>query len=405
MRKNEHVALVVLGAMAAGLAVSVPYADTLAGGLCASASLAGLIGGLADWFAVSAIFTKPLGISFKTDLIVGSRDRLAHGVGKMVSEELLAPQSVESFLARYDLGAMAVKLFDRLHGERYLRDYLVRTLRRVLAEVDTKALGHIIRAAVHAGARSADWRAELAGGVRWLEEEGYLDDAGRVLLSEARRIAETRGMHDVLVRIAADALCAYERDSVGRQFVHGLMDISPERCAVMVEEKVSAWLAEKERSGRGEVWLSRGLIRAIEHLDVDAAMAALSDRIAQQAEAWIAETHAALAAPPETIPWLTSLMRVIEREVDALLLDDEKNRAFNQWTRSAVCAWLTSHQAELASLAAGGVDRLSDRELTGYLKAKVGHDLQMIRVNGSLVGALVGAGLYFLRWAWKAVAL
>ena len=124
MKKNEHIALTVLGGSAVLLAASLPYAGTFVGGLCASATLAGVIGGLADWFAVSAIFTKPLGVSFKTDLIVNNRHRLEQGVGRMVSEELLTAESVESFLKKYDLGAMAVTLYDKMNGEKYLREQL-----------------------------------------------------------------------------------------------------------------------------------------------------------------------------------------------------------------------------------------------------------------------------------------
>ena len=409
MKKNEHIALIVLGIMAIGLGFSIPFADTFVGGLCAAAMLAGLIGGLADWFAVSAIFGKPLGIPngslIRTNLIVNNRDRLSSGVGRMVSEELLAPEAIARFLVKKDLGAMVVKLFDRLDGRRYLRQYLVQIVRLLLAELDTRMLMDIVRGAVRAGVRSADWRDEAARGVQYLEREGQLDAAGRIVLAEARRISSSETMHRILVKISADALRAYEGGSAGRQFVSQMANISPERCAEMVEDKMDAFLAEAERAGRGAQWLSRALVMASAYIDIDAVESAVSERIEQKVSKWLADTRRALDESPESIGWLDRAVKSVHGEIDALLLDDEKNRAFNEWARSVICEWLTSHQNELADLAKRGVDRLPDEHLTGFLKEKVGHDLQMIRINGSVVGAGAGALLYLLRWVWKAVVL
>lgn len=405
MKKNEHIALIVLALMGAGFLASLSYIDTLVGGLCAAATLAGLIGGLADWFAVSAIFGKPLGVSFKTNLIVSNRDRLSAGVGRMVSEELLAPEAIEAFLGKKNLGAMVSVLFDRLDGKRYLKQYLVYLARLVLAELDTKALLAIVRGSVRAGLRSADWRAEAADGIRYLAQSGHLDEAGRVVLTEVRRIASSEEMHAILVKISADALSAYESGAMGRQFVSQMANISPERCAEMVEDKMMTFLAEEERAHRGAMWLSRALVMASEHIDMEAAISAAADAAEDKVSAWLIDTRRALDEAPESVAWLDRLAKAVQGEVDALLLDDEKNRAFNKWARSVICEWLTSHQNELADLAKRGVDRLPDEHLTGFLKEKVGHDLQMIRVNGSLVGALAGAALYLLRYAWKAVVL
>ncbi|MBR0326029.1 MAG: DUF445 family protein, partial [Selenomonadales bacterium] len=133
--------------------------------------------------------------------------------------------------------------------------------------------------------------------------------------------------------------------------------------------------------------------------DMMAGMA--SDKV----RAWLDDTRRALDESPESVAWLTTLTKRIGAEVDSLLLDDERNAWFNQKMRELICQGLAAHKDKLATLAENGVKNMPDEMLTGMLKEKVGHDLQMIRVNGSLVGALAGAMLYLLRYAWKAVAL
>lgn len=402
MKKKEHIALAVLGLTAVGFGVSLPFAQTFAGGLCAAASLAGLIGGLADWFAVNAIFGRPLGISFKTDLIVKNRDRLADGIGKMVGEELLAAQSVESFLAKRDLATMAVVFFDRMDGKRYLRQYLAQVADRVLAQVDREAIAKMVADTVRGVLHSSDWRETMRMAVGEMSCQGRADKAGQALLAELRRIVGEDAVYTLLVAIATEAISSYERDSAGRQFVHHMIDLSPERCARMVQDKVADYLRQEEEAGRGAYWLKRGLGLAIDSVD-DTVIASVADHVERCVKNWLSEMREEVHTSPQEVAWLSAVVRYIEDEIDALILDREKNEAFNHRVRKAICGFLAVHQEELSSLASRGVARLSDEELTGFLRAKVGHDLQMIRVNGSLVGALVGAGLYLLRYVCKAV--
>lgn len=404
MRKNEHIALSVLCASGAVLAASVPFAHTFAGGLCASGALAGLIGGLADWFAVSAIFTKPLGIGFKTNLIVANRDQLAKGVGRMVSEELLTSESVESFLAKRDLATMAVVMFDKLDGRRYLRAYVTQAVVRVLSAVDVDAVARLVGDALQSGLSSADWRSGARNAVRAMATEGRLDAIGRILYDEVCRIAESDELYTASVAMAEEALRAYEQESAGRQFVHSMMDLSPERCGQMAVRAVSSYLASGDASRRGSDWLERAILLVIDTID-DGVIDAGKEKVELTLRQYLADMREAVCATPEEVSWLKGLIGYAEDAIDSLILDRQRNESFNRSVRKVIATFLTKHQAELSRLAEGGVNRLSDQELTGFLRAKVGHDLQMIRVNGSLVGALVGAVLYLLRYAYKAVML
>lgn len=404
MRKNEHIVLIVLGAMAVGFGVSLPFAHSFAGGLCASATMAGLIGGLADWFAVSAIFTKPLGISFKTDLIVANRERLAQGVGKMVGEELLSPQAVDGFLAKRDLATMAVLLFDRMNGKRYLRYYLTQIAERMLAAVDIEVVAHLAGDAVRKVGQTVPWRDRIREVIDELADSDELKRAGAVCLREVRRIAESEQVYTAFVEVSSEALAVYERDSAGRQMACRMMDLSPERCGETVRQALVTYLTAEEKAQHGAYWLGRALSLAVMQSD---------DRTILQGAQWaesyikdrLEEMRQTVRTSPESVGWLTEIIRYAQGEVDALILDRKKNEAFNRRVRAGVVTFLSSHQSALSHLAERGVAGLSDRELTGFLRAKVGHDLQMIRVNGSLVGALVGAGLYLVRYACKAVML
>ena len=74
---RSHIANYILIIAALLLLFSYPFRDLFWGGLIMHLSGAALIGGLADWYAVTALFRRPLGISFKTALIPSSKERIA----------------------------------------------------------------------------------------------------------------------------------------------------------------------------------------------------------------------------------------------------------------------------------------------------------------------------------------
>src|SRR5665648_847468 len=93
-RNNTKTANITLGGITLGFLLSYPFHASFVGGLIASGCSAGMIGGLADWFAVTALFRRPLGIRpgkiIRTDIIPQNRERIFAALTDMVQNELLS---------------------------------------------------------------------------------------------------------------------------------------------------------------------------------------------------------------------------------------------------------------------------------------------------------------------------
>ena len=83
---NSYKATILLVIVAIGFFLTYPFNNTFAGGLLSSVFGAAMIGGLADWFGVSALFRKPLGIPFKTEIIPRNREKIFNALSDMVGE-------------------------------------------------------------------------------------------------------------------------------------------------------------------------------------------------------------------------------------------------------------------------------------------------------------------------------
>src|SRR5262245_65357497 len=104
-RRQRRLALAVLGAAAVTAVLAYPLRATWWGGWILAIAEAGLVGGLADWFAVTAIFRRPLGLPIPhTGIIPANWEVMATRVGRMVGDRVLTKQFVTDEMGSLDLG-------------------------------------------------------------------------------------------------------------------------------------------------------------------------------------------------------------------------------------------------------------------------------------------------------------
>ena len=127
-KANIALAISILGA---GATFSVANAGFL-GGMLHNGFLAASIGGLADWFAITALFKKPLGISYRTDIIIRNRQRIMDAITDLISHDLLSSDNVMQFVNRQDTSRFVAGVIEK-QGERKLLP-VIRELARQLAQ-------------------------------------------------------------------------------------------------------------------------------------------------------------------------------------------------------------------------------------------------------------------------------
>jgi uncharacterized membrane-anchored protein YjiN (DUF445 family) len=120
--ETRYKAAVALGISITGFAASYPYAGTgFAGGLINSGFLAATIGGLADWFAVTAIFRKPLGIPWHTQILTRNRERIMNSIVDFASEDLLSTEHIMEIVREQNMARMLVDYLNVRGGRERLK--------------------------------------------------------------------------------------------------------------------------------------------------------------------------------------------------------------------------------------------------------------------------------------------
>jgi len=375
---------------------------------------AALVGGLADWFAVTALFRHPLGLPIPhTAIIPTRRAKLIEGIVAMVEDDWLSPAVIGARLERFSPSGTVVDwLADPAHVERLaspLRDAL-RAVARTLTEgevaafvergmaarlkevpVDASAgrwLGEAIESASGAAAlrstaesfanlaerpetaRELDWW--LARSAATLREEGQ-----RMVPFFLRRKAVRRRLVEAALGYASAELRAAAGD-VAHPLRVRLVD-AVRRFATRLEAGEPDALAH----------VARVRDALVESLETGTVVRAGLEHLRAQLERDLADP---------TSPLATLVDRKLGTGLVELMDDPGRRVRFDEWVRDTARTLLERHHHQIGLTVREHLEALETEALVARIEGRVGDDLQFIRLNGAVVGGLIGLALAVLHW-------
>ncbi len=130
------------GLFALSMGLNICYPGDFAVQLIYAVSEAALVGGVADWFAVTALFRRPLGFPYHTSLIPRNRNKLVQATANMVQNELLSTESIQHKLGQIRFVDLLINWIEQKGGKVILADLVVSYASDVMAHVDIGKLSH-----------------------------------------------------------------------------------------------------------------------------------------------------------------------------------------------------------------------------------------------------------------------
>ncbi len=364
-------------------------------GYVGAAGEAGMVGALADWFAVTALFKHPLGIPIPhTAIIKRKKDQLGEGLGTFVRENFLSPAVVETKLRDAQVpGRLGKWLSEPLHAERVAGE--AATVLRVLVELlRDEDVQQVIDRMI----------------VRRIAEPQWGPPVGRVL---STLLAEHR--QEALIQLLADRAFQWslnageiiqrvvERDSPtwSPRFVDHLVGDRIHRELMDFTDKVRRNPDHELRRSA-----TRFLFEFADDLQHDPDTIARAETVKEQLMARDEISTAAATA------WKTLKRLVLEgvddpssalrtRIADAVvnigesLRDDAELRdKVDNWIVRAAQHLVSQYGIEITAIITDTIERWDAEEASRRIELHVGRDLQFIRINGTVVGSLAGLVIY-----------
>ena len=369
---------------------------------------AAMVGGLADWFAVTALFRHPLGLPIPhTAIIPENKDRIADTMAGFLRENFLTPAVVARRMAVMNIAKAAGEFLaaspergpkgDITDERSRITSGAAELLAEVLESLDPDRLGNQVRSGLAGQLAKLDV-APLAG--RMIESamvdkrhqpliDGFVRWAGLTLEDNEETIREV--IHH---RVAGVLRWAGIDKTISSSVLDGLYKLLAEV------------LVNPDHPLRGKI--EEGLAKLGQDLQHD-----------PETRAKVEEMKRDLIANPAVAVWWTGVWERIRRSLirrardsesgmgeemrnmlaelgGALQKDARLQHQINRFARRTVVGVATRYGDQIVRLVSETVKRWDARTITDRVEGAVGRDLQFIRINGTLVGGLVGMTLHFL---------
>lgn len=400
LRRMRFIATGLLVAMAIVYLIARHHepAYSIAGFVRAFAEAA-MVGGLADWFAVTALFRHPLGLPIPhTAIIPRNKDRIASALASFLRDNFLIPRVVAQRMRMLDVaGAAGRWLAQPPESSGRLRHGASRMAAALLESLDQKQLGGMIKGAVANRLRQTDIAPLLGQALgaamvegrhaplidemlRWLARIIEQNEAliRKMVHDRAGSIMRWTGLDETLANAIIDGLSKLVAD-VADDPEHPLrakVEEGLEKLAFDLQFDISTRM--KVETFKAEMLDNPALARWIEGMWEQARAALL--RVARDPEA-------ALAGK------LGDALRQLGQTLQS---DPRLAHMINRFARRAAVGTAADYGDGIVRLVSDTVRGWDARTLTGRLENAVGQDLQYIRINGTLVGGLVGLTIHTL---------
>ncbi|WP_066043276.1 DUF445 domain-containing protein [Herbiconiux solani] len=396
-------ALLVLSAIIFAIAFALEDRYAWLGYVRAAAEGA-MVGALADWFAVTALFRHPLGLRIPhTAIIPNRKDEIGVSLGEFVEQNFLSDEVVRSKLATFSVAdRLGEWLADPANAERASAEgaVMAQGLLRFLSDGDVESLierlareylfdrewaptlGRVGGELVAADQQRAIVDALVEAAETWLTE--HPDALGQVVSTRlprwvpgfARDLADDRAHREVIgllhavrddpehpLRVAIDG---YLVDLTDR------LQNDPAMADRVEQIKTEFLESPRLRSFAGRLW--------------EAVKATLAESLADPSS----ELRSAAASALVDVGVRLSADRTLSAKIDA-------------WIADAAGYAVQKYRHDLASVISDTVTRWDARETTEKIELQVGRDLQFIRINGTVVGALAGLAIFAIATAVRAL--
>ncbi|WJM08772.1 DUF445 domain-containing protein [Paenibacillus sp. PK1-4R] len=409
-KKAAAWSLVVMGA---GFAASLPFQGVPVGKLLVGSFEAGLVGGLADWFAVTALFRHPLGIPIPhTALLPKNRDKMTEGLVSAVENNLLNKDSITEKIADFKAAETVLDTLTReLHsdGIKIMIDTLCK---RILAGLPLEQIAPLVAREIKSQAGAYDLGPILERAAHQMTERGYDAKALDYGLKQAEEWLVKPETIMFLGESGMKAISGIQMNGLMQFAMNAFLGyMNEERLGGILQGYLFDRVEDMKREGSDLRYKVLDMVRT---QTVRLAMSeAMQDGINSwknnMLEGWNAEETVlnkltelrdkALAAMEDGQYVDTYALPAIERVLVDLRTDEELMTGMNAKIVNGVTTLLEKNHSKIGKLVRENVDKMDNATLVSMIEDKVGQDLQWIRINGAVTGFVIGIALTALQMA------
>ncbi|MGX5440288.1 DUF445 domain-containing protein [Bacillus thuringiensis] len=402
--QTKYIAGISLGVMGVGFAASIPFQGTVAGEIIQGGFEAGLVGGLADWFAVTALFRHPMGIPIPhTALLPKNRKRVTKGLIHTLENEWLTKESITNKVKEMQLAQMVLQIAEREIQSDAVKKGIVTIAEKAIVTIDTEKLAVIIEKELKTYLHTINTSNILQVLVDQLVVQEYDEKTLDHILvkvkdwtaqDEARYQLGSLGMK-AMENIKVDGFLQFTLKSfmniVDEDKIGGILQkfiISNINSLQDADNSTRQLILAKIRQEIIDVKENEALLQELENWkekwianwNATDKIKEMLEQVQQRAVTFVKNEE---FADKYVIPFLQKQMNQIKE-------DEMTVRKIEDWLQKQVVNLVEKNHSKIGKLVQENLDKLDDKTLIEMIENNVGKDLQWIRVNGAVCGFMIG---------------
>ena len=406
-------------------------------GLLNHGFLAATIGGMADWFGVTALFRKPLGIGFHTEILRRNRGRIMDAIVEFVGSDLLNTKNIMETVRDENTAQLLIEYFERNNGRAKTKAMARDVFTELFNTLDTQKISSAVAPILENEIKNLDAQKFFDAVLKVVTSDKHSRRILIALFDTGHKIIQSPHMQEEILTKITQLREAYEGDSAGRAFVLSSMDLTDEKIRNILNETLEKKISDAEKilnaTGMvdsetekaanemikvfgGFVSNAAGSLNTKKFLDDIKNMFLQKFDSAEFIKTWLdvnvkGETDPKIlekirrqqAANPggmvveverKEVVWKAAIDYLVDEKINEFINNASLQKKFDTLIKDFIAGLLDEYRGQIPLMIRERLDKFSDDELTEFVEGHVADDLQMIRINGSVCGAIVGMVLF-----------
>ena len=357
-------------------------------------SEAAMVGALADWFAVTALFRYPLGLKIPhTNLIENSKNAIGDNLGQFVTGNFLTPSTIRPYIEKLEVVKYASDWLNKTSNQELLQRELILFIKKIINDLDDKTVIDFMTAKGYEIIQQFNLSELVSSGLEYVLENGKHDDFIEYIVPKIKNYIEES---DIIIKDKINEKHPFISFFAGKKISKGVIDgiisfldeIESDKnhpIRINIENNIKENIEKIKDSPE---WKER--LESIR--DEFITKEKLTDYASDFWNSIKQNLNDSFENPNSTLQ--VYVHNNILKLRDNLNNNQEMIDKINGWIRHFIYRMILKNVKEVEELISGTIDKWEGKELSEKLELEVGKDLQFIRINGTLVGGLVGLIIY-----------
>jgi uncharacterized membrane-anchored protein YjiN (DUF445 family) len=394
---NRYKATLILILASSIYVLSYPFHKTFIGGLVYSGSCASMIGGFADWWGINKLLKKT---------IPKNKQNIFDGLSNMVSEELLTKEVLKKLVNRYDTSKFVIKLVKDNNEFEDIKTSFKLMVEDNINKINNNDIEKIVSDLIIASLKRFDLHKLIISVIETSLRTEYEDKVNNFIIDELILLCQTEDFKNILIKFIGESRSAYEGRSIRKKIVNGFKG-SNNNLAIEIQEKIEKSLKSmKSNDNKSRLILKQWIYEKFDEFKS-------SNNFKFQIEKWKIEFLKSIKIEEyinmnfENISnkmlknesLYTKLFLIIENWLKDLYGNFDTQRKVDVFLKNIINKLIDNEHKNIGKMVKENLGKYTDTMLIELIESNVGNDLQLIRINGSLVGGVVGIIIFIIKYS------